>query len=155
MKKSFFKCIALAAVGSFCVAGSALALPIITGGLSMTGTFTPVDDNDVAITIPTSTGLDFGGYIFGVGDNTFQVTTRTGSFVSLAPGSIGTINNFHFNPFSGSVAPLWSVGEFSFDMTSLSYGKETIVDSRGTSSYGARLVMLCIFFSVCFSSLLL
>jgi len=138
MKKSFLKCIALAAFGSFCVAGSALAIPI-TGGLSMTGTFTPVDVNGSATSMPGSTGLDFGGWYFGTDDNTFFVTTGTGDFASL-PGSIGTINNFQFAPLSASVAPLWSVGGFSFDMTSLSYGIDATDNRNRIDIFGTGML---------------
>ena len=138
MKKSFFKCIALAAVGSFCVAGSALALPI-TGGLSMTGTFTPVDVNGSATSIPYSTGVDFGGWnSVALVDNTFLVTTATGSFAGLAGRTDGNINNFQFD--SPSVSPLWSVGDFSFNMTSFSYGKEAIDGNSRIDIYGTGIL---------------
>ncbi len=137
MKKSIFTCMALAAVGSFCVAGSALAVPI-TGGFSMTGTFAPVDVNGVATSILDSTGIDFGGWYSGGPDNTFLVTTGSGDFAGLS-GATGTINNFQFNPLSAPVSPLWSVGEFSFEMTSLSYGTDETSGSSRIDIYGTGM----------------
>ena len=139
MKKSFFTGLALAVVGSFLLVGSAFASPI-TGGLSMTGTFTPVDDvldggAYSPTTIPLATGIDFGGWYDGAADNTFLVTTATGDFSGLAGNFTGIINDFQFATFA-PVTPLWSVGGISFAMTTLTYEKSTSGGSHLIDIYG-------------------
>jgi len=130
MKKQYLKTalITMAAVGI--MSGSAMALPMIDGGLSMTGTWTPIDSLGVATTIKESTGIDFGGYFSNQADNTFQVNTGTGDFENLI-GEVGTINNFQFATPSVPIVPLWTVGIFSFDMDSFTYSKNVVE----TSSY--------------------
>lgn len=119
MKKIFLKTALITVAGVCVLAGSAMATPI-TGGLSMGGTFTPVNGDYQATTIPLSTGIDFGGWNENADDNTFDVKTTSGSFTGLG-GYIGSVNNFQFESFSSS--PLWSVGGFSFVMDSVSYTK--------------------------------
>lgn len=121
MRKTLLKSLALTAIGALCMAGSAMATPLLDGGLSMTGTWTPIDQNGVQTSFTNATGIDFGGWWSGALDNTFFVTSATEDFVSLA-GQIGTINNFQFEPENAStpVSPLWTVAGYSFQMTSLS-----------------------------------
>lgn len=127
MKKAFLKSLALAVVGSVCVAGSALAAPI-TGGMGMAGAFTPMDAAGIDITtLSTSTGINFI-------DDMFVVTSATGDFGSLTPYvSTGSIYDFQFATPVLPVNPLWTIGGYSFEMTSLSYeinplvGKYSIV----------------------------
>ncbi|RPH39917.1 MAG: hypothetical protein EHM86_06655, partial [Desulfobulbaceae bacterium] len=140
MKKAFLKSLALAVVGSVCVAGSALAAPI-TGGISMTGTFIPVDTSGSLTTIPLSTGIDFGKYVnlAANDDNTFQVTTGTFDFKDIV-GYVGTINNFQFVTPSTPVQPLWEVGGYSFEMTSLSFFKREVSNSYFVDVYGAGML---------------
>lgn len=133
MKKTFLASLALVVAGSFLVVGSAFASPI-TGGISMTGTFTPVDVADSSTTIPLSTGIDFGGWFDGATDNTFLVTTATGVFLGLAGNSTGIINDFQFASFAP--VTLWSVGGFSFTMTSLTYEDSDSGGSHRIDIYG-------------------
>jgi hypothetical protein len=119
--KIFLKTALITVAGVCALAGSAMATPI-TGGLSMGGTFTPVDMYYNETTIPLSTGIDFGGYNENASDNTFDVKSTSGSFTGLA-GYIGNVNNFQFESFVS--APLWSVAGFSFVMDSVSYTKGT------------------------------
>jgi len=126
MKKQFLKTalIAMAVVGV--LAGGALAAPIL-GGISMTGTWTPVDNFGARTTIADSTGIDFGGAVSGSDDNEFLVSTATGSFANMLNTNpkiftFGSINNFQFDSQSSPIS-LWSVGGFSFLMTSLTFDK--------------------------------
>jgi len=132
MKKTFLKSLALSAIGLLCVAGSALALPMLDGGLSMTGSFIPVDSEGVQVPIVDSTGISFD-------ESSFLVTTATGDYASLM-GSTGMINDFSFIP-SSPVTPLWSVGGISFAMTSLEYGKRTFPNnSHNIEIFGAGVL---------------
>lgn len=130
MRKQFLKTAFIALAGVGLLAGSAFAVPI-TGGLSMTGTWTPIDKNGVKALIPDATGIDFGGYLQGLTDNTFQVSSASGSFEGLV-GEIGTIQTFQFVSFS-PLNPLWEVDDFSFAMTSLAYG--TVPSGGGEDLY--------------------
>jgi len=120
MKKIFLKTALITMAGVCVLAGSAMATPI-TGGLSMTGSWTPVLADQTATTIPDATGIDFGGWYEGAADNSFLVTTTTGSYLGLGGNTSGIINNFQFDSFVP--AALWTVGGFSFAMDSLSYSK--------------------------------
>ena len=62
MRKQFLKTAFIALAGVGLLAGSAFAVPI-TGGLSMTGTWLPVDAAGIQATIPDATGIDFGAYL--------------------------------------------------------------------------------------------
>lgn len=143
MKKTMVKSLALAIVGSLCAVGAANAA-MLEGGLSLTGTFIPVDAAGVLATIPDATGIDFGGIYTGGADNTFGVGTATGDFASLVGGSVqttGTINDFQFDPFE--VTPgesLWSVGGFSFEMSSLTWQKDVDDDSNDIHIYGLGML---------------
>lgn len=138
MKKIFLKTALITVAGVCVLAGSAMATPI-TGGLSMTGSWTPVLANGTPTSIPLSTGVDFNGWNENATDNSFVVTTTSGDFLGLGGNTSGVINNFQFESFVP--AELWSVGEFSFVMESLSYEKESsnsnhtlIVSGLGTLS---------------------
>lgn len=143
MRKIVLKTLALAAVGSFCVAGAAnaLPLPLLEGGLSMTGAFSPVDVDGSHVAIADATGIDFGGYFASpsADDNKFSVTSATGSFLSLANGpeqTIGDIADFQFVDYAPtSGLALWSVEKsgvsFSFEMTSLTWDKDLNVVKNG------------------------
>lgn len=119
MKKTLVRSLAMAFAGSLLLAGSALALPMMNGGVSMTGSFTPVDNSNNPVSISSATGIDFGGWYNGASLNTMFVTGATGSFAGLSP-SIGTINNFQFTPPSTPITPLWTDARFSFDMNYIS-----------------------------------
>lgn len=131
MRKQFFKTALVTVAGIGLLAGSALAVPIV-GGLSMTGTWTPIDGAGIATTIPSATGIDFGKWLAltSVVDNSFLVTTGDNDFSGLV-GSTGVINNLQFIPFTPGVTPLWTVGGYSFTMTSLSYEKDVVPATAG------------------------
>lgn len=139
MRKQFLKTAFIAVAGIGLLAGSALAAPIV-GGLSMTGTWTPIDAAGAQASIPNAKGIDFGNYLQGLGaDNTFQVNTASGDFAGLV-GSTGTINNFQFISFT-PIDPLWTVGNFSFAMTeTLLVEKNITATSNGLSVYGAGTI---------------
>ena len=140
MRKHFLKTAFIALAGVGLLAGSAFAVPI-TGGLSMTGTWLPVDAAGIQATIPDATGIDFGAYLDSItlDDNTFQVSTASGSFTGLV-GSIGDIQNFQFVSFT-PLDPLWTVGNFSFAMTeTLLVEKNVTEESNGLSVYGAGTI---------------
>jgi hypothetical protein len=127
MKKLMVTGLALAVVGSMAMAGNAMATPI-SGTLSMIGTYQAVDSVWALTTIALATGIDFGGWSDGATDNTMLVNVANGDFAGLG-GTIGTINNFQFNPASTPVAPLWTnVGAFSFDMNSLTVTQHDAID---------------------------
>lgn len=117
MRKQFLKTALMAVAGVGLLAGSALAVPI-TGGMGHTGTWAPIA-NGLTATIATATGIDFGKYldIEGIEDNTFLVTTASGSFYGMA-GDIGNIKNFQFNPFTPNNT-LWELNGFTFIMTTI------------------------------------
>ncbi len=123
MKKQFLKTALLSITVLGVFAGSALAASML-GGISMSGSWTPVlgDGVTAAPSITEATGLDFGGWFAGATDNTFLVVTSTDSFAGLNGTTTGTINNFQLASSSTPVA-LWSVGGFSFTMTSFTYEK--------------------------------
>jgi hypothetical protein len=137
MRKQFLKTALMAVAGVGLLAGSALAAPIV-GGLSMAGTWTPVDSRGIATTILSATGINFGGYVEEVGDDSFQVTSKTGSFKSLPPTSLGNIYNFQFDlPQSFSeIGTLWTVGDYSFEMTFLSFTKDSDEGNNDIHIYG-------------------
>lgn len=144
MKKTLLKSLALAVVGSFCVVGAANAL-MLDGGLSMTGTYAPVDSSNKTNSITDATGINFGAYFEGgLVDNTFRVTTATGDFASLVGGAFqqtGIIQDFQYDPFAAtSGIPFWSAGEFSFEMISLAYSKDTEGDSNDIHILGLGMM---------------
>ena len=124
MRKQFLKTAFIALAGVGLLAGSAFA-DQIEGGLSMTGTWTPINASGAEVAIPDATGIDFNGWVQGQEENTFLVSTRTGDFEVLAAGAIGEITSFQFNAFT-PVDPLWSVGGFAFVMDSWDYNVDSI-----------------------------
>jgi hypothetical protein len=130
MRKQFLKTALMAVAGISLLAGSALAVPI-TGGIGMGGTWKPVDGMGNITTIPLATGIDFLGYAQGMADNTFRVNSSTETFASYVfIDAIGTINDFQFHPTYVATDPLWTVGGFSFAMTTLEH--ETSGQGLGT-----------------------
>ena len=140
MKKTMLKSLALAVVGSMCAVGAANAA-MLEGGLSMSGSFIPVDAKGDLTSILLATGIDFGPMYTGGVDNTFGVVTATGDFDVLNPNSgdpqtTGTINNFQFDPFVALGTPLWLVGGFSFEMSSLTSDTIPKAGSYDLTIYG-------------------
>jgi hypothetical protein len=132
MEKTFLKSLALTVIGLLCVTGSALALPMLDGGLSMTGSFIPVDSEGVQVPMVDSAGISFDG-------SSFLVTTATGDYASLV-GLTGMINDFSFIP-SSPITPLWTVGGISFAMTTLEFDKRTLPNnSHNIEIFGAGVL---------------
>jgi hypothetical protein len=94
-----------------------LAIPTlsITGELGMIGAFKPVDSSGTETSISTATGIDFN-------PNQFKVASVTGSFSSIAIGTIGDIKDVQFDLFSGPIDDFWTIGDFGFELTSISKG---------------------------------
>ena len=121
MKKTLLKSLALAVVGSLCVVGSSLALPLpqLEGGLAISGAFLAVDKNGAETTIPLSTGIDFLGVYSLDKNNFFTINDATGDYASLY-GSTGLFTDFQFATVTPTTSvPLWLAGGFSFEMTSI------------------------------------
>lgn len=123
MKKQFLKTALLTMAGMCVLAGSALAAPIV-GGISMSGSWTPVNSDGVTASpsITEATGINFGGWFAGATDNTFLVVSGSDDFAGLAGNTTGVINDFQLASSSTPLV-LWSVGGFSFEMTSFTYEK--------------------------------
>lgn len=99
----------IALVAATGLLGTANAVPI-SGGISLAGGYNVNTGN-----LNTATAFTnfFGNF----------VTTTSGSFAIVAPGTPVTVNPFSFNPFGGSVTPLWSTAAgpaASFNLTTLS-----------------------------------
>jgi hypothetical protein len=108
------------------------AVPI-TGEIGMPGSFIPVDSSWSATGTASATGIDFD-------PDTFIVLSATGDFTGTA-FTIGKITDFQFDPglgindgsdgitALGSIAGFWSVGGFSFELTSVTKGATSDPDS--------------------------
>ena len=108
------------------------AVPI-TGEIGMAGSFIPVDSSWSATGTASATGIDFD-------PDTFIVLSATGDFTGTA-FTIGNITDFQFDPglgindgsdgitALGSIAGFWSVGGFSFELTSVTKGATSDPDS--------------------------
>jgi hypothetical protein len=105
---------------------------MLDGGLSMTGSFIPVDSEGVQVPMVDSAGISFDG-------SSFLVTTATGDYASLV-GLTGMINDFSFIP-SSPITPLWTVGGISFAMTTLEFDKRTLPNnSHNIEIFGAGVL---------------
>lgn len=123
MKKTLVKSMALAFIGSFLMAGSAMALPLITGAVSLTGSFLPTGGSDLS----TATGIDFIGDSAEVG-----FAGGTGDLSALTYGMSVAMHDFTFNTLA-LTNPLWSIGGFTFDLNSIgvSYKDNTTLILKG------------------------
>ncbi len=93
---------------TFAFAALPASASFINGSITMSGDFVPVGGS----TLGTATGIDFLNDDFGVDD-----ATEDFSDAGIGEGDLGTINDFTFV----GVVPafdLWSVGGFTFNMTS-------------------------------------
>jgi len=117
--KSPFRYALLAATAVVAVSFATVASAVPTSGqFSMTGGFTPTGGN-----FGSATGIDFltsPGGLAGAGGNLQVAGARTGDFVtSLANNQIGSIIDFTFTPFAGPINNFYSVGPYTFDLTSV------------------------------------
>ncbi len=53
--------------------------------------------------------------------NNFRVLAGDGDFAGLA-GQVGSIKDFAFDPFNGSIVDFWQIGVFSFELTGVVLG---------------------------------
>ncbi len=95
----------LIAVGLFALATSALAVPI-SGSIGFGGEYTHNGTSNLsdATTITPTTALVFGA---------------TGDFGAITSGTAASHSPFTFDPITTPVLGLWSVGGFTFDLTSM------------------------------------
>ncbi len=77
----------------------------INGNISFGGTI------NAATNLATTTSIDFNNPSF--------VTSSAGDLAPITAGTLLSFTDFTFNPFGGSVNPLWSAGGFSFELTSV------------------------------------
>ncbi|NKB39005.1 MAG: PEP-CTERM sorting domain-containing protein [Gammaproteobacteria bacterium] len=72
-------------------------------------------------TFTTIVGIDVADAVDIVGDAALVEGTVTGDFAAegITAGDSAVYNDFVFDPFA-TVAPLWTIGSFSFDLTSIS-----------------------------------
>lgn len=110
-----------------------------SGSISIVGGFVPTGGTGL---LSDATGINFlaAGGDETTSDGMFIVTGATGDFASVAGfGSVGTINDFTFAPFS-TVIPLWTVGGLSFDLLNITVTKQTATELTLVGSgetYGA------------------
>ena len=95
-------------------AGQTAQAAPISGSFSMAGGWIPIGGTG---SIGTATGMDFipkPGVMLGQ----FSVTAPGGSgaFSSLTAGELGTVKEFSFAPFTGTVSDFISVGGFTLDL---------------------------------------
>ena len=111
---------AFAAVSLLLVAGAANAAPI-QGDITFFGVWQPKAADGV-----TNTNVANARHIEFVGDVT--VSQAIGDFDGAA-GTVANYTNFTFNPFSGPIAPLWSVTiggtTFEFDLERINVSLQT------------------------------
>jgi len=124
MKKTMLKGLALALFGTVAMVGTAMALPV-SGQLDLAGQWQP-RSGGVVSTLAAATEVDWIG-------NRAIVTGATGDFL-LAPAipfvSFAAMTDFQFSPIlaPAPVAPLWALGRFSFDMTTVNVVLKTAYD---------------------------
>lgn len=109
-----------AAVSLLLVTGAVSAAPI-QGAVTFGGDWSPMNAaGDTIVPIASAAHIAFVGAI--------EVEQAIGDLAGAA-GSQATYTNFTFNPFSGPIAPLWTIEvagvTFSFDLESISVGLQT------------------------------
>lgn len=116
-------------IGIFsCVTSNVTAMPV-SGSLDMFG-MAPVllDANSVS----TSIASDAVTVDFAAAPNNFIVVAATDDLLGLR-NELGTIKDLPFDPFAGPIVDFWTVGGFSFDLSSI---------VRGASSDPATVLVL-------------
>lgn len=121
-------------VGTILAASTALATPITSGILGMSGSYT---HNGGAGGLSDATALDFQPA--GGGTGSFIVLNATGSFadVGIAFLDSGTIKDLTFSPFAGPIAAFFTVGGVTFDLATLAIDTQddTVLSLVGTGSF--------------------
>jgi hypothetical protein len=85
----------------------------ITGDITFGGTLNPATD------LGTTNSVVF--------NNPALVTFSDGDLAAIPFGANATFTNFTFDPFVGSVVPLWSVGPWSFDLEDVHVGEQNAI----------------------------
>ncbi len=121
----------VAAAAAVCgMAGVAQAVPI-SGGITFIGGV-ELDTSSAATATEVTAWTGFGG------DGSPYVESADGSFAGIAPGTSATFTApWFFN--SGAVSSLWTVGGFTFDLTS-SHVVYQAVNVEGGVGIGAATV---------------
>jgi len=97
--------------GLLAASGVSFAMPI-SGSFGMMGQFTPLDSSGVA-SLDAATKIHFTL-------NEFRAIGTSGTFLDEGlDGSSGDIKDLQFDPFTPPVDNFWTLGDFSFDLTTL------------------------------------
>lgn len=105
------------------------AAPLITGGITFGGIWTPTGGPNPGAVL-TATGVDIGG------DQAIVTcalgSACTGTYASLSGAIMATYNDFTFNPLPmGGYVPLWQFTAngitYSFDLTSVSIDEQDAI----------------------------
>ncbi len=101
---------------------AAMALPPVTGTIEMTGGLRVLDSSGNTLSNATNAaGIDFDFFSYDM----FRVISGEGDFAGLA-SQIGNIKDFQFDPLAGPITNFWAVGDYSFELTSVT--RETSAD---------------------------
>ena len=123
---SRFKQFRLAVCGAFAAVlivignpGTAVAAQQLTGDVGFTGAFKAANDSFASVSLGVATSIDYNGN--GIADTGIgMVPVATGDFSYLLHSG-ATLYDFTFNPLTaGGVNPLWSLGQFTFVLESVS-----------------------------------
>ncbi len=130
MKKTLAKSMALAFVGVLLATGSALALPV-SGEINLAGNWQARKAGGAVATLADATYVDFttsltSPAVAPLGQGFANVGTSTGDFAPLQ-FQTATMTDFQFSPTLSPdpVAPLWTVGGYSFTMDSVTVTTQT------------------------------
>jgi len=94
---------------------TAMALPTVTGTIGMTGGLRALDSDGNTINYATNAArIDFDFFSYDM----FRAVTGDGDFAGLPP-QLGNITDFQFDPLAGPITNFWTVGDFSFELTSV------------------------------------
>lgn len=99
----------------------------INGEISMAGGFVPIGGSSLL----DATAIDFlelvgGDLVSGTAGGTFSVYGVSGDFTGyVSPLSMGNINDFSFEEPFAPVTPLWEIGGFLFDLTTVTIVEQT------------------------------
>jgi hypothetical protein len=104
-------------VAMVAITTNAVAIPI-SGTMEMGGSFYAKDsDGNNTTSAADATYIDFVYFNWDM----FVVNSADGDFSGLA-GQYGDIKDIQFDPFLAPVADFWTIGTFSFELTSITRG---------------------------------
>ena len=114
MKKSVLRSLLIAVIGVGMMVSTASAIPI-TGSIDFNGQWNPVDAGSNLVAASAATGVQYiGGFVN-------NLPAPTGDFAGLS-GLAVAFTDFQFTAPFTAVEPLWSVGNFEFDLLAVSGG---------------------------------